>query len=73
MCGMAMAFPVTWRSHGLAAAPGHGQVALGAQKVALGPSGRGPAPLSSYDAPLGHGLAPQPGHGNAQSLGTPTI
>ena len=31
------AFPVTGRSHGLAAAaPGHGQVALGAKKVALG-------------------------------------
>ena len=30
-------FPVTGRSHGLAAAaaPGHGQVALGAKKVAL--------------------------------------
>ena len=31
------AFPVTGRSHGLAAAPGHGQVALGANKVARGP------------------------------------
>ena len=31
------AFPVTGRSHGLAAAPGHGQVALGAKKVARGP------------------------------------
>ena len=32
------AFPFTGRSHGLAAAaPGHGQVALGAKKVALGP------------------------------------
>ena len=30
------AFPVTGRSHGLtAAAPGHGQVALGANKMAL--------------------------------------
>ena len=42
------AFPVTGRSHGLAAAaPGHGQVALGAKKVALapGPPGPGPAPV----------------------------
>ena len=31
------AFPVTGRSLGLAAAPGHGQVALGANKVARGP------------------------------------
>ena len=30
-----MAFPVTGRSHGLAAAPRHGQVALGTNKVAL--------------------------------------
>ena len=40
------AFTVTGRSPGLAAAaaPGRGQVALGAKKVALGPSGppRGP-------------------------------
>ncbi len=49
------AFPVTGRSHGLvAAAPGHGQVALGAKKVARtwtgagpGPGGPDPAPLSS--------------------------
>ena len=50
--------------HGLAAAaPGHGQVAPEAKKVALGPGppGPGPAPV-----PLGHGLAPPPGHGNAQ-------
>ena len=32
-----MTFPVTGRSHGLAAAPGHGQVVLGAKKVARGP------------------------------------
>ena len=30
-----MAFPVTGLSHGPAAAPGHGQVALGTKKVAL--------------------------------------
>ena len=39
---------VTGRSHGLAAAaPGHGQVALGAKKVAPGPGppGPGPAPV----------------------------
>ena len=42
-----MAFPITGRSHGLAAAPGHGQVALAAKKEALGPSppGPGPAPV----------------------------
>jgi len=28
-------YPITGRSHGLAAAPGHGQVALGTKKVAL--------------------------------------
>ena len=41
------AFPVTGRSHGLAAGPGRGQVALGAKKVALGPGppGPGPAPV----------------------------
>ena len=68
------AFPVTGRSHGLAAAaPGHGQVALGAKKKALGPALQvrvrprsRSAPLSSSQAPLGHGLAPPPGHGNAQ-------
>ena len=32
---MYWAFPVTGRSQGLAAAPGHGQVALGTNKVAL--------------------------------------
>ena len=32
-----IAFPVTGRSNGLAAAPGNGQVALGAKKVARGP------------------------------------
>ena len=61
-----MAFPVTGRSHVLAAAPGHGQVALGTKKVALalGAPGVGfPAPLSSPPAPLGHGLAPPPGYG----------
>ena len=43
-----MAFPVTGRSHGLAAAPGHGQVALGTKKVARPWRARnwGPAPLS---------------------------
>ena len=69
------AFPVTGRSHGLAAAaPGHGQVALGAKKVALGPAPQvrvrpwsRSAPLSSPPVPLGHGLVPPPpGHGNAQ-------
>ena len=58
--------------HGLvAAAPGHGQVALGTKKMARpgpGPDpdlgGPDPAPLSSPQPPLGHGLAPPPpGHG----------
>jgi hypothetical protein len=36
-------FPITGRSHGLAAAaPGHGVVALGVKKVALGPGPPGP-------------------------------
>ena len=39
------AFPVTERSHGLAAAaPVHGQVALGAKKVARTWTGAGPGP-----------------------------
>ena len=48
------AFPFNGCSHGLAvAAPGHGQVALGAKKVALGPPGPGPSPLSiKWRAPL---------------------
>ena len=43
-------------SHGLAAAPGHGQVALGAKKVArtwTGARNEGPAPLPSPPAQLG--------------------
>ena len=36
-----MAFPVTGLSHGLAAAPGHGQVALGTKKVARPWGGQG--------------------------------
>ena len=39
---MYWAFPVTGRSYGLEAAPGHGQVALGAKKVALAPQVRVP-------------------------------
>ena len=60
--------PVTGRSHGLAVAPGHGQVALGTNKVALSGTGPqagawcgGPAPLYLPPPPLGHGLAPPPG------------
>ena len=58
-----------------AAAPGHGQVALGTKKVArtwtgldpdLDLGGPDPAPLSSPPASLGHGLAPLAGHVNAQ-------
>ena len=70
-----MAFPiVTGRSHGLAAAPSHGQVALGTKKVARpgGARNEGPALLSSHPAPLGHDLAPPPATGNAQRLGTPS-
>ena len=58
-----MAFPINGMAPGLAAAPGHGQVALGTKKVALVLGGPvwGPAPLSWPPAPLGHGLAPLPG------------
>ena len=62
-----MAFPIHGMAPSLAAAPGHGQVALGAKKVALGPAPQvrvrprsRSAPLSSSQAPLGHGLAPPP-------------
>ena len=70
------AFPVSGRSHGLAAAaPGHGQVALGAKKVALDPGPRSrsrSAPPSSSQAPLGHGLAPPPpGHGQISNWKRP--
>ena len=64
-----MAFPVIGRSHGLPA--GHGQVALGANKVARGPHWAPQDQRHSIgpQAPLGHGLAPPPpppGHGNGQ-------
>ena len=51
------AFPVTGRSHGLAAAaPGHGQLALEAKKVArtwtgAGPGPGGPGPSATFFAP----------------------
>ena len=68
-----MAFPINGMAPGLAAAPGHGQVALGAKKVARGPHTGSPqghrsrdprdpgsAPLAWPQAPLGHGLDPSP-------------
>ena len=46
-----IAFPVTGLSHGLAAAPGHGQVALGAKKVARGPHSGPPQGRATFFVP----------------------
>ena len=46
-----MAFPVTGRSRGLAAAPGHGQVVLGTNKVALDLGGPVWGPRANLLAP----------------------
>ena len=47
-----MAFPINGMAPGLAVAPGHGQVALGANKVARGPHR---APQVQRPTPMGWG------------------
>ena len=71
-----VAFPVTGRSHGLAAAPAHGQVALGTNKVALALGGPVWGPRATFLAPSATwpwpGAAARPGAipliGNAITL-----
>ena len=51
---MCWAFPITGRSHGLAAAPDHGQVALGANNVARGPHTGPPQVQRHFIGPKRH-------------------
>ena len=46
-----MAFPINGMAPGLAAAPGHGQVALGTKKVALAPGGPSVGAPTTFLAP----------------------
>ena len=63
-----MAFPVIGRSHGLAAAPGHGQVALGTNKVALDLGGPVWGPRATLLAPSATWMAWR----RRQAMGTPS-
>jgi len=69
-----MAFPIIGMVPGLAAVPGHGQVALGAKEVARGPHSGPPQGRASSFVPSATwpwpGAATRP-YGNAQFLGTP--
>ena len=49
-----MAFPINGMAPGLAAAPGHGQVALGAKKVARGPHTGSPQGQRHFIGPKRH-------------------